>query len=34
MVLNVVLEMIIAAVRSRLVMLFPLDLKMENFYME
>merc|ERR1712126_248201 len=34
MVLNVVLEMIIAAMRSQLVMLFPMDLKMEIFYME
>ena len=34
MVLNVVLEMIIAAMRGRLAMLFPMDLKMENIYMD
>ena len=34
MVLNVVLEMIIAAMRGRLAMLFPMDLKMEIIYMD
>ena len=34
MVLNVVLEMIIAALRSQLVMLFPMDSKMEILYMD
>ena len=34
MVLNVVLEMIIAAMRGRLVMLFPMVLKTEIVYMD
>ena len=34
MVLNVVLEMIIAAMRGQLVMLFPMALKMEIVYMD
>jgi len=33
MVLNVVLEIIIAAMRVRIAMLFPINLNMENFYM-
>merc|ERR1712126_65228 len=33
MVLNVGLEIIIAAMRVRIAMLFPINLNMENFYM-